>query len=394
MIRVTLLVLVGLAAPAQQIYDLLIKNGHVIDPAAKRNGRFDIGIREGKIVAIGAGLISAHAKASIDASRYYVTPGLIDLHIRLGGEGGGLGLNADHNALRQGVTTVVDAGSSSAADFERFRKNVIRSSLTRVLAFLKLGDGADAEAELQAALAVARNYPQEVAGFYAAFSSMRRDAVNRALLAARRSGTLALINAQAAQSTDIRELALTRLQPGDLLAPVYGSHIRLLGQQQLPSYLFEARRRGVLFDLGHGSAGFFFPAAAAAIAQGFLPDTISTGLDAAGALLPQASMSAVMSKLLNLGMSLEQIIERATLRPAQALRRPQLGVLTEGGDADIAVLALEEGRYAFLDAAPTKLRANRRLRPVLTIRAGRVVYDSDGLAAEEWRRAGPYSNFK
>jgi dihydroorotase len=158
--------------------------------------------------------------------------------------------------------------------------------------------------------------------------------------------------------------------------------------------MLEARRRGVLFDVGHGSGSFWFRIAVPAIAQGFLPDTISTDIHKDSIMLPRATMTNVMSKLLNIGMTLEQVIERSTLNPAKAIRRADLGTLSEGQIADIAILSLDRGQFALLDSGRGKLTADKRLRAVLTVRAGRVVWDSEGLAAVDVSRAGPYSNFK
>jgi len=158
--------------------------------------------------------------------------------------------------------------------------------------------------------------------------------------------------------------------------------------------MLEARKRGVLFDLGHGSAGFWFRIAAPAIRQGFLPDTISTGLERDSATLPRATMTDVMSKLLNLGMNVEQVVERATLNPARAIHRAELGTLREGAPADIALLELQKGNFGYLDSGHARLTGDQRLRCVLTVRDGAIVWDSEGLAATDSTKAGPYSNYK
>ena len=156
----------------------------------------------------------------------------------------------------------------------------------------------------------------------------------------------------------------------------------------------EARKRGVLFDVGHGSGSFWFRIAVPAIQQGFLPDTISTDIHKSSVMLPRATLLNVMSKFLNIGLTFEQVVERATVAPAKAIRRTELGTLSEGSVADIAVLEVEKGSFAFLDSGFAKLTGTQRLRCALTIRAGKVVWDADGLAAGDWKDAGPYSNFK
>ncbi len=158
--------------------------------------------------------------------------------------------------------------------------------------------------------------------------------------------------------------------------------------------MLEARKRGVLFDVGHGSGSFWFRIAVPAIEQGFLPDTISTDIHKDSIMLPRANMITTMSKFLNIGMTLEQVIERSTVNPAKAIRRPELGNLSEGSVADIAVLELQKGQFAFLDSGHGKLIGDKRLRCVLTVRNGKVVWDTEGLSLTDWSNAGPYSNFR
>jgi dihydroorotase len=156
----------------------------------------------------------------------------------------------------------------------------------------------------------------------------------------------------------------------------------------------EARKRGVLFDVGHGSGSFWFRIAVPAIEQGFLPDTISTDIHKDSIMLPRANMITTMSKFLNIGLTMEQVIERTTVNAARAIRRADIGTLSEGAVADVAVLEMEKGRFAFLDSGHGKLIGDKRLRCVLTVRNGRVLWDTDGLSLDEWRAAGPYSNYR
>jgi dihydroorotase len=185
------------------------------------------------------------------------------------------------------------------------------------------------------------------------------------------------------------------MRPGDIHTHFYGRLTpQLDAQKKVQPYMWEARQRGILFDVGHGSGSFWFRIAVPAIQQGFLPDTISTDIHKDSIMLPRANMITTMSKFLNIGLTLEQVIERSTVNPAKAIRRPELGNLSEGGIADIAVLELQKGQFAFLDSGRGKLIGDKRLRCVLTIRNGKVVWDTDGLSLTEWSNAGPYSNFK
>ncbi len=275
------------AVSAQPIYDLLLKNARVIDPANHRDGRMDVAVIGNKIVRVAPDLPVAHGRVVVDVSGYMVTPGLIDISTRLGSD-----LKPDYNALPYGVTTAVDVGTVTCATFSQFKKEIAHAK-TRVLASISGSDAA------------CRQNPEIVSGI--------------------------------------------KPQTGGLL---FG----------------EARKNP--------------------------PDTISSGIDSKNVLLPRANMSWAMSIYLNLGMTAEQIIERVTSNAARAISRPQLGTLSEGSVADIAVLEIQQGKFGFLDAALTRLDANRRFRCLLTVRNGVIVWDSEGLSISDTVHAGPYTNFK
>jgi dihydroorotase len=185
------------------------------------------------------------------------------------------------------------------------------------------------------------------------------------------------------------------MRPGDIHTHFYGRLTPLLDSgKKVAAYALAARKRGVLFDVGHGNGSFWFRIAVPAIQQGFLPDTISTDIHARSIMLPRANMITTLSKFLNMGLTPEQVIERATVNPARAIRRPELGHLSEGAVADIAVLELQKGRFGFVDSGRARMIGDRKLRCVLTVRAGRVLWDTEGLSLTEWTHAGPYSNFR
>lgn len=391
--------------PAQEIYDLLLKGGHVIDPKNKRNERLDIAITAGKIRRIARGIPAAHGRHVVDVSEYYVTPGLIDIHTHFDAYGDPHSLNPDHNSLRYGVTTAVDAGSSGWKTFEAFKSNVIDHARTRVLAFINIVGGGmsgiDNEQDPgamdpEATARTARKYPETIVGIKTAhFQSATWDAVDRAVKAAALSNTIVMVDFQPKPGRGYRELILEHVRPGDIHTHVYGRVTPQLDEQKVVrGYMWEARKRGVLFDVGHGAGSLWFRIAAPAVKQGFLPDTISTDIHKRSIMIPRATMTNVMSKFLAMGMTLEQLIERTTINPARAIRRPELGSLEEGGVADIAVLEVRPGEFGFLDSGHAKLTANREIRCVLTVRNGQVVWDSEGLSAADWRETGDYSNFK
>ncbi len=402
---VALLMLLAAPAATQEIYDLLLKDGHVIDPANERNGPYDIAIVGTRIARVAEELPAAHARKVIYTGGFYVTPGLIDIHTHFDAQGAWLNLNPDHNALRYGVTTAVDAGSSGWKNFEEFKAKVIDRARTRLLAFLNIvGAGMYgrevendlSEMDVEAAVRMVRKYPSIIVGIKTAhFQPPTWEAVDRAVEAARRTNTVAMVDFHPKPGRGYRELILEHMGPGDIHTHVYGRLTpQLDARGKIRPYMWEARRRGVLFDVGHGSGSFWFRIAVPAVEQGFLPDTISTDIHKDSIMLPRATLTNVMSKFLNIGLTLEQVVERTTVNPARAIRRTELGALSEGATADIAILALEEGSFAFLDSGRGKLTGRQRLRCVVTIRNGEVVWDSDGLSLEDWRHAGPYSNFK
>jgi dihydroorotase len=401
-----LLALLGAdAAGAQAIYDLVLKGGQVVDPANKRNGRLDIAITGERIAGIAARIPAAQARRVVDVSDYYVTPGLIDIHTHFDAQGASLNLNPDHNALRSGVTTAVDAGSSGWKNFEAFKSKVIDRSKTRVLAFLNIvgagmyGSEVEddvAQMDVEAAANMVRKHRRTIIGIKTAhYQPANWEAVDRAAKAAELSGSVVMVDFHPKPGRGYRELILQHMRPGDIHTHFYGRLTpQLDANRKVESYMWEARKRGVLFDVGHGSGSLWFRIAVPAIQQGFLPDTISTDIHKNSIMLPRATMTNVMSKFLAMGLTFEQVIERSTINAARAIRRTELGSIAEGGVADLAVLEIRRGRFAFLDSGRARLTTDCEIRCVLTIRNGEVVWDTEGLSLTDWRDAGPYTNFK
>jgi dihydroorotase len=281
---------------------------------------------------------------------------------------------------------------------------VIDRSDTRLLAFLNIvGAGMYGrevednveEMDVDAAVRMVRKHPETIVGIKTAhFQPPTWDAVDRAIRAAELSNTVAMIDFHPKPGRGYPEL-LERMRPGDIHTHFYG---RLTPQRdqnrKVQPYMWEARKRGILFDVGHGSGSFWFRIAVPAIEQGFLPDTISTDIHKQSIMLPRADLLTTMSKFLNIGLTLEQVIERATVNPAKAIRRPELGGLKEGATADIALIKLDTGSFGYLDSGHGRLVGDKRLRCALTVRAGKIVWDADGVSLTDWKNAGPYSNFK
>ncbi len=400
----------GLAVEVQaQRLDLLLKNGHVIDPKNGMNEVLDIGIAESRIVEVGAGISEDRAAVVIDAAGLYITPGLIDLHAHVfhGTEDDAYLSNSfsslppDGFTFRTGVTTVVDVGGAGWRNFRQFKTQTIDRSRTRVLSFLNIvGSGmkggsieqdlADMDAKLTAQ--TARRYKSHVAGVKVAHYSGRDwTPVDRAVEAGRQAEIPVMVDFGGADPPlSIEELFFQHLRPGDIYTHAYahvGSREPVVdGQGQLRPFVLAAQERGIVFDVGHGGGSFLFRQAVPATKQGFWPNTISTDLHTGSMNGGMKSLSNVMSKFLNLGMPLEDVIRATTWRAAQAIKRPDLGHLDVGAEADIAVFSIQEGHFGFVDSGGNRMEGSQKLETELTIRAGRVVWDLNGISRPAWDR--------
>ncbi len=394
---------------AQATYDLVLKGGHLIDSKNNINGVRDLAIRDGRIAAVAPSIPATQAHKVVNVAGLYVTPGLIDLHAHVfSGSNGGMlaggngSIFPDTFALRVGVTTVVDAGSSGRHNFAEFKKNVIDRARTRVLVFLNiLGAGMpgdayeqdvnDMDAKAAADLAMANR--DTIVGIKVAhYRGPDWVPVERGVEA----GTLANIPVMVdfgdfRPERPFQDLVLKKLRPGDIYTHTFYVPVPMLDDKgRLLPYLLQARKRGVLFDVGHGGAAFEFRQAVPAVKQGFLPDSISTDVHSGSLNSGMKDQLNVMSKFLNMGMSLEEVVRCSTWKPAQIIHREKLGHLTVGAIADIAVLRLEQGHFAFVDSWGARMDGDRRLAGELTVAAGRVVYDMNGLTRERWDRLGNY----
>lgn len=378
--------------------DLLLKGGHLIDPLNDLDGPADVAIKDGTVAAVGPGL-EVEAARTVELPGLYVFPGLIDMHVHV--YGGYIGwLFPDQHALPCGVTTVVDTGGSGWKDVEEMRQTIVEPSITRVLAFLNIvGAGMTgapeqdvAEMDPKACAEAVGRHRGFVVGTKAAhFGGPGWESAGGAIEAARLSDTVAMIDFAPRPSRTYQEL-LERMGPGDIHTHVYAAHIPLLDERRrVNGYVRQARERGVIFDTGHGGGSFWFRIAVPALEQGFPPDTISTDLHKSSRLLPNATMPVTMGKFLAMGMPLAEVVRRSTLRPAQVIRRPELGHLSPGAEADVAVFALREGPCGFVDSGLARLAGQRQLECQLTLRSGRVAWDPNGLTRPDWRTAGEYT---
>lgn len=399
--RCAILLLLAALTASSQPYEFLLKRGHVIDPANGRDAVMDVAVSAGRIARVAPEIAADQARTVIDAAGLYVTPGLIDLHAHVFGYAGAL--FPDDAALPAGTTTVVDAGGAGWRTFDTFKAHIIDRAKTRVLALLHIAGrgmvGPAAEDNLEdmdpeKTAAKIKEHPQLIVGVKVAhYGKPGWDALKRAIAAGKLAGVPVMVDDKIFTNTGrhSREKLLDVMRPGDLHTHMYNDRqVEIVSRfdGKLQSWALEARRRGVLFDLGHGGGSFLWTVAAPATRQGFWPDTISTDLHASSILGPESDMPNCISKMLALGMRLPEAILRSTLNPAKAIRRfPELGTLSEGAVADIAVLRLENGVFALKDSWGKKLLATERVRNVLTIRAGALVWDQEGLAFAEWSGA-------
>lgn len=404
-----LLTIIGYTGNTQTV-DILIKNGHVIDPKNGVDGVMDVAIRDNKIVQV-ARNITQQAKKVVDASGLYVTPGLIDLHGHhfFGTEpnrylsNSFTALPPDGFTFRAGVTTAVDAGGAGWRNFDIFKANVIDRSRTRVLAFLNIvGAGMSggaheqnvADMDPKLAAICARTNKEYIVGIKLAhYEGNEWAPTERAVEAGKRAGIPVMVDFGRSEQPylSLRTLTLEKLRPGDIFTHCYGGvsgREKVVENGKLLPWTLEAQKRGIIFDVGHGGGSFQFEQALPAIKQGLKPNSISTDLHTGSMNNGMKDMLNVMSKLLNCGLTLREVITASTWNPAQIISRPELGNLDVGATADVAVFSLDKGAFGFIDVDNMKITGDKKLTCQLTVRNGRVVWDLNGLAAI------PYKNTK
>lgn len=408
----------AIVAQAPPRYDLLLKGGHVIDPANHIDDVRDVAVFQGKIAAVEKDIPADQAGKVVDVSKLYVTPGLIDIHYHIGHGGAPLnwftpearahaaplGILADI-ALQSGVTTVVDAGTAGAETFLQEKEEGIDHARVRVLAFLNIVangmngglEGSLDEMDPKLCAATIKKYPDLIVGVKTAHYWTKEPwdaehvpwaAVDRAIECATLAGVPVMYDFWPRPDRTYEDLILKKMRPGDIHTHVFAQQFPIIGADgKLNHALAEARARGVIFDVGHGAGSFWFRNAVPGVKQGFIPDSMSTDLHTGNYNV--VSMTNVMSKFLAMGVPLDDIIRRSTVNPAAEIRRPELGTLSVGKDADIAVLELAKGHFSYIDCGVARMDGNVKLTARMTIRAGRISYDPSGLSMVEWEKARP-----
>jgi dihydroorotase len=394
---------VCMAASAQPRYDLLLKGGHVLDAKNGINAVRDVAIANGRIAAVAENIPAAEARRTVDAKSLYVTPGLVDMHVHVFAATmdreytGEFGVRPDGFTFRSGVTTVVDAGSSGWRNFEDFKRLVIERVQTRVLAMLNIvGKGMAGRADIEQDTSdmdpertaeMAKRHKDLVVGIKIAhYAGPDWGPVEKSV----KAGSLANIPVMVDFATfrperPFQDLVLKKLRPGDIYTHTYLNAVPMLDAEgRLLPYLFEARKRGIIFDVGHGGGSFSWRQAVPAVKQGFMADSISSDLHVTSMNAGMKDLLNVMSKFLALGVSVQDVVARATWHPAREIHREEFGHLTVGAVADVAVLRMVEGDFGFVDSSRRRLRGNKNLVCELTLKGGRPVWDLNGLTSEDW----------
>ena len=378
----------------------------------------DVAVSKNKIAAVEKDIPVAEAGKVVNASGLLVTPGLIDIHFHIGHGGAPLnwfaadarahleplGIPADM-ALAAGVTTVVDAGTVGADTFLQEKEEAIDHAGVRVLAFLNIvANGMQGELEQtvdqmdpKRCAETIKKYPDIIVGVKTAHYWTEHPwdgehipwaAVDRAEECGKAADVPVMFDFWPRPDRSYAELILKKMRPGDIHTHVFAQQFPiLLSDGKINPIMAEARARGVIFDVGHGSASFWFRNAVPAFRQGFTPDSMSTDLHTGNYNV--VSMTDVMSKFLAMGAPLVDIIQRATVNPAREIRRPELGTLSVGKEADIAVLEQLNGSFGYIDCGFARMDGKTKLVARMTVRGGRILYDPSGLSMVEWEKARP-----
>jgi dihydroorotase len=388
-----------------QTYDIVIKGGHIIDPKNNIDEVMDIAVKDGKIAVISKTIDKKAGIQVVDAHGFYVTPGLVDIHVHVY-NGTNLdqqymnGPNAvppDGFTLRNGVTTVVDAGCAGWRSFPEFKKQTIDKSQTRVLAFLNIvGEGMrgdpfeqnikDMDPKVTAEFA--KNNSKDIVGIKLAhYSGHDWTPVKLAEEAAKLANIPLMVDlGGATPALSLDTLFMQVFHPGDIFTHCFSQlgatreSLVDLNTGKLRPFVWDAQKRGIIFDVGYGGISFAYSQAIPAVKSGFYPDAISTDLHIGSMNGAMKDMLTTMSKFLAMGMDLQSVIKVSTWKPAQIIKREDLGNLSVGTEADITILDIRKGKFGLFDYTGYKIKTDKRIECEMTIRAGKIVYDLNGIA--------------
>lgn len=371
-------------------YDLVLKGGRVIDASQELDAVADVAFKDGKVAAVGRSLKIDGAEVR-DVTGHIVTPGLIDLHTHVYWGGTSLGIDAEEFCRMSGITTAVDTGSAGPGNFLGFRKHVIERSEVRILAYLHVsfagiyafsdavmvGESEEIRMLAPAACAEVAEQHRDVlvgikvrVGRYAS-GTQGWNALKMALEVADQVGMplMAHIDHPPPSYEDV----VSALRPGDILTHAFRPfpNTPCNAQGAVKPVVLEARKRGVIFDIGHGKGSFAFKTARAMLANGFEPDTISSDVHTLCIRGPAFDQVTTMSKFLCLGMPLANVVKASTVNAAMALRRPELGSLKPGSEGDATILSVKEGRFDYVDVVGEHMEGDKRIVSEGVVIAGR-----------------------
>ncbi|MBK7926829.1 MAG: amidohydrolase/deacetylase family metallohydrolase [Bryobacterales bacterium] len=398
-----LLVLFALLAAAlpAQTYSLLLKGGHLIDPKNNIDAIRDIAIQDGKVAAVATNIPGAQARRVIELNGLYVTPGLIDIHAHVfsttgipGAWAGDNSVQADTLSFRTGVTTLCDAGSSGWRNFEDFRQTVIDRADTRVLAFINIAgfgmisdmtEQGDFNPKELARLAL--KHKDVVVGVKSAHYQLPDwKSIDNAIAAGKAANIPIMVDfGYFLRERPFWQLVTECLRPGDIATHMFRGPVPWIDENgKIYDYVRRARARGVRFDVGHGGGSFVMRTAVPTIKQGFYPDSISTDLHTGSMNAQMQDMPTTISKMMAMGMPYGEAVRASTWTPAQMISQPELGHLTVGATADIAVWQVLKGEFGFADASGAGIKGSQRLLCDMTLRAGRIVWNYNGRGAQPY----------
>ena len=388
-----------------QSYNIVIRNGHVIDPKNNIDQVMDVAISDGKIVMVAKNIDTKDATQVVNAEGMYVTPGLIDIHTHVFWgtepdhqyENGNLAIQPDGFTFRNGVTTIVDAGSSGWRTFPTFKAQTIDEAKTRVFAFLNIvGEGMRGGYEQNAndmdpkmSALIARRYKKDIVGFKLAhYEGHDWAPADKAVEAGKLAGGIPVMVdfGGSTPPLSIKELFMDHLRPGDIFTHCFAQlntreFIVDTTTKKVKPFVWDAQKRGIVFDVGYGGISFSYSQAIPALKDGFYPNSISTDLHVGSMNAAMKDMLTTMSKFMAMGMDFKSVITASTWNPAKEIQHEELGNLSVGSGADVAVLSIRKGKFGLFDYTGFKLDTDKKLECELTIRDGKIVYDLNGIAS-------------
>lgn len=370
--------------------DFLIKNGTVYDPALGRMEQRDLALADGKIARPDPGRTY---RQIVDAKGCIVTTGLIDYHVHYFYRGTENGVNPDANAFCSGITTAVDGGSCGAGSYELYRRSVMAMSDVRILNYLLVASGGQATDQYpenldpalfdeQKILRLFREYPDNLVALKTRMSQgivpagQAEASLRRTVELAEKAGTRVVVHVTA-PILPLDQIA-GMLRPGDVICHIYQNRgqYSCLGQDgQVLEGLWAARERRVLFDASNGRSNYDLEVCRRAVSQGFAPDVISSDVNTSSYFLqPLHSLPRILSKYLDFGMGLGQVLDAATITPARLIGRPELGSLAEGTEADVCILRLKQKAVPYEDINQNRFEGSQVLVPMMTFKGGKCMF--------------------